>query len=171
MFTNLLIGIFTGNIMTNEIAILKGIHPGLVLDRKLKERKMRKRSFALSINEYPQTISAITKAKRGINTPLALKIEHALGLEEGYFMTLQVFYEIKEEKRKQQKNIRPDLSLIRRILFWDTDINKIDWQAQRRAVIERILERGNDQEKEEIKRFYGDAVFQTIADNLKTQHA
>ena len=47
--------------MINEISILKGIHPGLVLDRKLKERKMRKRSFALSINEYPQTISAITR--------------------------------------------------------------------------------------------------------------
>jgi addiction module HigA family antidote len=157
--------------MINEISILKGIHPGLVLDRKLKERKMRKRGFALSIGEYPQTISAITKAKRGINTSLALKLEHALGLEEGYFMTLQVFYDIKEEKRKQQKNTPPDFSLIRRGLFWDTDINKIDWYAKRRAVIERILERGNDLEKNEIKRYYGDAVFQTVVDNLKTQHA
>lgn len=64
-----------------------------------------------------------------------------------------------------------NLSLIRKILFWDTDINKIDWEAQRRAVIERILERGNDQEKEEIKRFYGDAAFKMIADSLKAQHA
>lgn len=129
---------------------------------------MRKRSFALSIDEYPQTISAITKGKRGINTPLALKIEHALGLEEGYFMTLQVFYDIKEEKRKQQKNIPPNFSLIRRGLFWDTNINKIDWYAKRRAIIERILERGNDQEKEEIKKFYGDIIFQTIASNTAT---
>ncbi|MBX2956221.1 MAG: plasmid maintenance system antidote protein [Cyclobacteriaceae bacterium] len=157
--------------MTNEISILRGIHPGFVLDRKLKERKLRKRSFALSIDEYPQTLSAITKGKRSMNIPLALKVERALGLEEGYFMTLQVFYDIKEEKRKRQQNIRPNLSLIRPILFWDTDINKIDWETQRKAVIERIIERGNDQEKEEIRRFYGEDTFQTIAENLKAQHA
>jgi addiction module HigA family antidote len=157
--------------MNNEISIVKGIHPGIMLDRKLKERKLRKRPFALSINEHPQTLSAITKGKRSINTPLALKIEHALGLEEGYFMTLQVFYDIKEEKRKQQQHARPDLSLIRPGLFWDTDINSIEWITHRRAVIERILERGNDQEKAEIKRFYGEAAFNAIADNLKTQHA
>lgn len=157
--------------MINEISILKGIHPGFVLDRKLKERKLRKRPFALSIDEHPQTISAITKGKRGINTPLALKIERALGLEEGYLMTLQIFYDIKEEKRKQQQHARPNLSLIRPGLFWDTDINKIEWITHRQAVIERILERGNDQEKEEIKRFYGDAEFYAIADKLKIQHA
>ena len=152
--------------MTNKILILKGIHPGFVIDRKLKERKLHKRSFAISIDEYPQTISAITKGKRRLNTALALKIEHALNLDEGYLMILQVFYDIREEKRRQQKDIRPDLSLIRPAIFWDTDINKIDWQRQRRAVIERILERGNDQEKVEIKRFYGDSVFQAIADDL-----
>lgn len=157
--------------MVNEISILKGIHPGFVLDRKLKERKLRKRPFALSIDEHPQTISAITKGKRGINTPLALKIEHALGIEEGYFMTLQVFYDIREEKRKREEHSHPDLSLIRPVIFWDTNIKTIEWQAQKRAVIERILERGNDQEKEEIKRFYGEATFNAIADNLKMLHA
>ncbi|MFZ6008922.1 MAG: helix-turn-helix transcriptional regulator [Bacteroidota bacterium] len=151
----------------NEISILKGIHPGIILARKLKERKLAKGPFALSINEYPQTLGAITKGKRGMNTALALKIEHALGLEEGYLMMLQVFYEIKEEKRRQNENFRPDLTKFRQGLFWDTDINKIDWQAQRRAVIERILERGNNEEKAEIKRFYGESVVQEIAEKIK----
>jgi len=157
--------------MFNEISILKGIHPGIVLDRKLKERKLAKGPFALSINEYPQTLGAITKGKRGMNTALALKIERALGLEEGYLMTLQVFYEIKEERRRQQGNHHPDFSRIRPGLFWDTDINKIDWQGQRRAVIERVLERGNEQEKEETKRFYGESVFRETIDELQAQHA
>jgi plasmid maintenance system antidote protein VapI len=156
--------------MINEISILKGIHPGIVLDRKLKERNLAKGPFALSINEYPQTLGAITKGKRGMNTALALKIERALGLEEGYLMMLQVFYEIKEEKRRQHENLRPDFSRIRPGLFWDTDINKIDWYAQRRAIIERILERGNDQEKAEIKRIYGDFVVDEIADKMKSEH-
>jgi hypothetical protein len=54
--------------MQNEISILKGIHPGIVLDRKLKECKPAKGPFALSINEYPQTLGAITKEKRSMNT-------------------------------------------------------------------------------------------------------
>ena len=153
------------------LSILKGIHPGIILERELKERKLAKGPFALSINEYPQTLGAITKGKRDMNTALALKIEQALGLEEGYFMMLQVFYEIKEEKRRQQGDSRPNFSKLRRGLFWDTDIDKIDWQGQRRAVIERILERGNDEERAEIERFNGESLVQEIAEKIKSQHA
>lgn len=152
--------------MNREIAILKGIHPGLVLERELEKRKLPKGRFAISINEYPQTLGAITKGKRNMNTALALKIEHALGLEEGFFMTLQIFYEIREEKRRQAGNSTPDISKFRRALFWDTDMTRIDWQEKKRAVIQRVFERGNEEEKNEIKRFYGE---DTINDILKTE--
>ena len=82
-----------------------------------------------------------------MNTALALKIERALDLEEGFFMILQVYHEIKEEKRKHGEKNHPDLSKLRPGLFWDTDINKIDWQRQRKAVIQRVFERGSDEEK------------------------
>lgn len=157
--------------MINELSILKGIHPGIVLGRKLKERKLSKGPFALSINEYPQTLGAITKGKRNMNTPLALKIEHALDLEEGYFMALQIHYEIKEERRRQHEHLHPDLSRIRPGLFWDTDIKKIDWYGQRRAVIERIFERGNEEERAEIKRFYGAPLVKEITEKLTPGHA
>ena len=154
--------------MFNEISIIKGIHPGLVLERKLREKKLKKSRFAITIKEYPQTLTAITKGKRGMNPALALKIEQALGLEEGYLMVLQAFYDMKEEKLRQQSGSGiPDLSKLRSGLFWDTDINQIDWHGQRRAVIERVIERGNDKEKAEIKRFYGDAAFNKIARALK----
>ena len=86
--------------MKSELNYIKGIHPGLVLERELDKRHLRKGAFALSLQEYPQTITAITKGKRGMNTALSLKIEKALDIEEGYFMILQVFFEIEEEKRK-----------------------------------------------------------------------
>jgi len=57
--------------------------------------------------------------------------------------------------------------LIRKVLFWDTDIHKIDWQQHRRAVIERIFEHGNDEEKMEIRRFYGDSIVGPIVENWK----
>jgi antitoxin HigA-1 len=149
----------------NNTAILRGLHPGIILDMELKNRKLSKGPFALSINEFPQTLGAITKGKRNMNTALALKIEHALGLEEGYFMMYQVFYEIKEIKRKEHNTSIPDLTKLRAVLFWDTDIQKIDWEQQKRAVIQRVFERGNDQEKAEVTRFYGKEIIDQILKN------
>ena len=83
-----------------DINKIKGIHPGFILERELKQRKIKKSRFAISLQEFPQTLGSITKGKRKMNTPLALKIENALGIDEGYFMTLQAYYEIQEEKKK-----------------------------------------------------------------------
>ncbi len=140
--------------MKHQIAILKGIHPGFVLERELKQRKIRKGQFAIALNEFPQTLVSITKGKRKMNTSLAMKIENVLEIEEGYFMTLQVFYDIEEEKRRQNIE-QPDLRKLRSVLFWDTKMEKIDWQKQKLAVIKRVFERGNAIEKKEIFRFYG----------------
>lgn len=140
--------------MTKELEILKGIHPGLVLERKLEEKKMKKGQLALLVQEYPQTLTSVTKGRRNMNTSLALKLEQALGLEEGYFMILQVYYDIKQEKAKKLQDT-PDLTKIRAALFWDTNLRSIDWGRQFRSVIRRVLERGNQEEIDEITRFYG----------------
>lgn len=138
----------------NNLSIIKGIHPGFILERELKQRNLRKGQFALSLHEFPQTLVSITKGKRKMNTHLALKIEKSLGLEEGYFMILQVFYDIEQEKKKQNTE-HPDLTQLRPVLFWDTKIEKINWMKQKNAVIKRVYERGNEKEKKEIARFYG----------------
>lgn len=142
--------------MSNLIDKYKGIHPGIILARLLSQRGIAQRPFALSIDEHPQTLNAITKGKRKLNTGLALKIEEKLDLEEGSLALLQTHFDIKEEKNKLKQNT-PNLNLLRKSLFWDTDISKIDWQHQSAAVIKRVFERGNAIEKEEIKRFYKSA--------------
>lgn len=150
--------------MNNYLNVVKGIHPGLMLERLLQKRNLAKGRFALSINEYPQTMVAITKGRRRMNTALALKIEKALGLEEGYFMTLQIYHDINVEKEKTQVE-SPDLQKLRPVLFWDTDIRKMNWEKQKSAIIRRVFERGNETEKTEILRFYGE---QTVQDMLTT---
>jgi plasmid maintenance system antidote protein VapI len=152
--------------MNQELEILKGIHPGIILAQKIKERKLSKGRFALMINEYPQTLGAITKGKRSMNTALALKIEQELNLTEGFLMTLQVFHDIKQEKRRLLEKKRPDFSKLRRGLFWDTDFEKIDWHRQKQAVIQRVFERGSDAEKAEITRFYGESEMQQAKKRL-----
>jgi addiction module HigA family antidote len=154
--------------MKNDLNILKGIHPGFVLERELEKRQIRKGSFALQIQEYPQTLSTITKGKRDMNIGLALKIEHVLGIEEGFFMILQVYYDI-EQKKKKQNSTQPNLSIIRTVLFWDTNMKKIDWQKQKKAIIKRIFERGNEMEKKEITRFYGNETISKVLNHV--QHA
>jgi plasmid maintenance system antidote protein VapI len=154
--------------MKLEIDIIKGVHPGFILERELKKRKLRKGQFALSLHEYPQTLVSITKGNRKMNTSLALKIERALGLEEGYFMILQVYHDIAEEKKKEQ-NRHPDLTKFRPVLFWDTKIEKINWLVQKDAVIKRIFERGNTVEKNEITLFYGIETINQVLDNNEKQ--
>ena len=53
-----------------------------------------------------------------------------------------------------EKSFRLEKPRLRRILFWDTDMDKIDWTKQKKAVIKRVRERGNFQEKKEIAEFY-----------------
>lgn len=133
----------------------RGIHPGMILDRELKKRKLKKAPFALSLEEHPQTLNEITKGRRGITPALSLKIDKALQLEEGTMLVLHAYYEIEKEKLMLRSEHRPNLSLLRRGLFWDTSIETIDWSKQYKAVIKRVFERGDENEKDEIVRFYG----------------
>jgi len=150
--------------MNTQLSIIKGVHPGFILDRELRKLQLRKGPFAISLKEYPQTLVSITKGKRRMNINIALKIERALGIEEGYFMILQVYHYIKEKKKGQFEE-HPDLSKLRRALFWDTKMENINWVSQKNAVIKRVFERGNDIEKNEIIDFYGR---KTISEILRT---
>lgn len=140
--------------MIGQFEKYKGIHPGIVLNRELKKRSIKQRPFALALDEHPQTFNAITKGRRGISTPLALKIERELGLVEGTLVILQAYYDIQKVKEKDNRKT-PDLSSLSKSLFWDTNVKNIDWDRQYRAVIKRVFERGNENDKNEILRFYG----------------
>jgi addiction module HigA family antidote len=146
--------------MKSHLNILKGLHPGLFLDKTIKEKGIKKGQLALDCREYPQTLTAITKGRRDMNTELSLKLENALGLEEGFLMTLQVFYDIKEAKKKQ----RIDHPGIRKVVFWDIDMNDLNWKDQYSFIINRVFERGNETEKMAINNYYGQALVKEVLD-------
>lgn len=148
--------------MKDKLDIIRGIHPGFIVDRELKRRKIRKVKFASDINEFAQTLTSITKGKRKMNPELSIKIGKAFGWEEDFLMILQSSHDVKVVMAKNSK--KPDLSKFRSVVFWDTDILKINWETQREAVIDRILKRGNEQEKREISKFYGIHLVNNHAD-------
>lgn len=131
-----------------------------MVERELKKRNINKRQFALSIDEHPQTLGAIIKCSRRMNVDLSLKIDEKLEFDEGFFMTLQVFYYIKEAKK--DSSYKPDISKLRKVFFWDTTFDRIDWKQNKIAVIKRVFSRGTEIEWEEIIRFYGKEVVDCI---------
>jgi plasmid maintenance system antidote protein VapI len=139
--------------MFTTLHLIKGLHPGFFLENELKKRKISKKSLAENVGEHLQTIVSITKGRRKFTTLLSIKTERFLNLEEGFLLTLQAFFEIEKEKENIQIHT-PNLTIIRPILFWDTDVSKINWIKEKESVIKRVLERGNNLEKEEINRFY-----------------
>lgn len=140
--------------MLPELSKIKGIHPGVILKREIKLRGLKNYELANSVNEFPQTISAILKEKRGVNPKLSIKLGREFNVDDDYFMLLQASYDVRNEVSNSQQ-ITPDLSKIRKILFWDTDFDKIDWLKNKKAILKRIFERGNDTEIQEIITFYG----------------
>ena len=58
---------------------------------------------------------------------------------------------------------KPDLTKFRKTLFWATTFDRLDFTAHGRYVINRVFERGNEEEIQEVIRFYGR---DTILENL-----
>ena len=111
--------------MLPRIEHIQGVHPGYILERELKERGLTKKAFALSIDEFEQVIGEITKRRRRINPILSLKLDQALDTpEQGYFMLLQTYYDIAQAVKELNKDNHPDLSKLRKVLFWDTTFQK-----------------------------------------------
>ncbi|RXP52914.1 addiction module antidote protein, HigA family [Lutibacter sp. HS1-25] len=144
--------------MLPQLFKIKGLHPGVILKRELSRQDMKSSELADAINEHKQTISAILNQRRGINPSISIKLAKHFNVEEDYFMLLQASYDVKIAANNLPKK-QPNLDKFRKIIFWDTTMDKIDWVKNKKAIIKRILERGNETEINEIISFYGkDAV-------------
>ena len=141
--------------MRYSIENVKGMHPGALIKHELNRKKISQRKFAASINEHWQILNAVINEKRGISLGTALKVEKELGYDEGFLMILQVYYDIEKQKQKQIRSTLKGVPAIRRIIFWDTDFDSIDWAASKESVISRVLERGTEEEIAEMARYYG----------------
>ncbi len=141
--------------MKQNLEILKGIHPGVFLSRELARKDLHSAELAKRVSVHRQNLNAIIKGRRSMNLPLSLRIEKELGLQEGFLMTLQLYFDIEQEKRRLSVLLKPDLSKFRKALFWDIEFSNIDWMKNRSFVIQRVFERGNEEEISETIRFYG----------------
>ena len=154
--------------MLPPIDKIKGIPPGTILERELTLRNIRKADLANSIAELPQLISYICKGSRAITPKLSLKLDAYFGAEEGYFLILQAYYLIEQEKKSETLHDHPDLSKINPAIFWDTRFDQLNWRQHQKMIIQRIFERGGEMEINEIIRFYGREEVTNIIQNAHT---
>ena len=155
--------------MLPQLSKIKGVHPGLILKRELSRRNIKASELANNIGEHKQTISAILNQRRGINPSISIKLANEFNIEADYFMLLQASYDV-EKASNLITNRLPNLSNFRKVLFWDTTLDKIDWTKNKRAVIKRILERGNKKEINEIIAFYGKKEISNTIKSIKDSY-
>ena len=155
--------------MLPELTKIKGVHPGAILRRELKIQGLKGIELASTIDEHKQTISAILNKRRDINPKLSIKLSKQFNVDEDYFMLLQASYDVKRMSKSEMKRT-PNINNIRKVIFWDTTIDKIDWNKNRKAIIKRILERGNTTEINEIISFYGKETISNIIKSIKKSH-
>lgn len=151
--------------MLPKLNKIKGIHPGTLLRWALNNRNLQGNQLADAIGEHKQTISAILNKRRSINPKLSIKLSKAFNTDKDYFMLLQASYDVKAAESKIKNT--PNTDNLRRIIFWDTNFDKIDWDKNKKAVIKRVLERGNTTEINEIISFYGRKTVSNVIKSIK----
>ena len=129
---------------------------GAVLDRIRAKEHLTQRELA-SRSEIPyQRINDFIANRRRISPENSLKLEKALGINHlCFFYQIQTNYEIFLATKRLSEQLTPDKSKYRKVLFWDTDFDTLDWQRNSEWIIQRVFEYGNRREILETIRFYG----------------
>ncbi|MEH6659619.1 HigA family addiction module antitoxin [Leeuwenhoekiella marinoflava] len=155
--------------MLPKLEKVRGIHPGEILKRALKMRDITASDLAHTIGEYKQTLSAILNGRRSVNPKLSIKLGQVFDTRADYFMLLQASYDVEQQVATRSKGM-PNLKQFRKVLFWDTQLENIDWNKSKRAVIQRVLERGNKKEIQELINFYGKQTISKVIQSIKKSH-
>jgi plasmid maintenance system antidote protein VapI len=135
---------------------MSSVPAGAILKHILKKEKLTQKEIAEKSNIFPQRINDLIMGKRKFTPELSNRIEKVLGLSTlGFFYKIQTNNDIFCYQDEQERKITPNLAKLHRSLFWEIYSLDINWNRQANWVIQRVFEYGNQQEIEEIIRFYG----------------
>jgi len=76
------------------------LHPGIVLGDELLARNIPQKEFAELLEMRAPHLNELIKGKRHVSALLALKLEQQLGISAGFWMRLQVEYDLKIAKKQ-----------------------------------------------------------------------
>jgi addiction module HigA family antidote len=80
---------------------LKNIHPGeILMEEFLVPLKVSQNKLARDIGVAPRRINEIILGKRSVTADTDLRLSRALGTSEGYWLGLQMDYDLEERKKE-----------------------------------------------------------------------
>ena len=86
---------------------LPNIHPGEVLfEEFLNPMEISQNRLARAMNVPPRRINEIVHGKRAITADTALRLAHALGTSEQFWMGLQAEYDLEEVRKSSAKALK-----------------------------------------------------------------
>lgn len=101
------------NMIANNLTPFEPTHPGELLKEELESRNITQAKFAEQIGVKPSLLNEIIKAKRSVNTEMALLLEAALGIPASLWLNLQGAYNM--QIVKSDDSFMKRLASIRRI--------------------------------------------------------
>lgn len=160
--------------MYEQYLQLSNIPCGAVLNRIMTKEGISQSQLAERSGIVRQRICDYLANRRRITVEASLNLERALHIGiSGFFYRIQANHDIYICMQEQARTYHPDLDRYRRALFWDTDMEKLDWYNNRHWVIRRTFEYGNEEEILETVRFYGKEnvrnILSTVTDERKAE--
>ena len=160
--------------MYEQYLQLSNIPCGAVLNRIMTKEGISQSQLAERSGIVRQRICDYLANRRRITVEASLNLERALHIGiSGFFYRIQANHDIYICMQEQARTYHPDLDRYRRALFWDTDMEKLDWDNNRHWVIRRTFEYGNEEEILETVRFYGKEnvrnILSTVTDERKAE--
>lgn len=85
---------------TPASGLLRNPHPGkILLEEFLKPVDLSQNALARAISVPPRRINEIVLGKRSVTADTDLRLARYYGMSEGFFLGLQMDYDLREQKR------------------------------------------------------------------------
>lgn len=136
----------------DKIAAYKGIAPGIILARLLTNKGLSQRELADKTGIHYQTINAIITGKRAMTIDQTLELDRVLGFDSGFFAIIQTYHQVEQALTAPPPTHQPPV--IRKCVFWDINIDTLNWTRHKDFILARIHERGNPSEIEAVDKYY-----------------
>ena len=92
---------------------LKNIHPGeILLEEFLLPMNISQNKLGIDIGVSPRRINEIVHGKRSVTADTDLRLSRALGTSEGFWLGLQVDYDLEEKKALIKSKLEKIKSLV-----------------------------------------------------------
>ena len=83
------------------------VHPGEILfEDFMKPLEISQYRLAKEMKVYPRRINEIVHGKRAVTADTALRLAHALGTSEQFWMGLQADYDLEEVRKSSAKALK-----------------------------------------------------------------